>query len=58
MTKELVAREFLVDYRPGGGVRVSPHFYTTDEEIEQVIREIRQILETGAYRRHAEGSNF
>jgi kynureninase len=58
VTRELVAREFLVDYRPGGGVRVSPHFYTTDEEIEQVIREIRQILETGAYRRHAEGSNF
>jgi kynureninase len=58
VTKELIAREFLVDYRPGGGIRISPHFYTTDEEIEQVVREIREILETGASRRHERGSDF
>src|SRR5262252_1659335 len=33
ITKELIRREFIVDYRPGAGVRVSPHFYTTDEEL-------------------------
>jgi kynureninase len=58
VTRELVERDFLVDYRPGGGIRISPHFYTADEEIERVILEIREILRTGAYQRHAEGSAF
>lgn len=58
VTKELVARDILVDYRPGGGIRISPHFYTTDGEIEHVIREIREILKSGAYRRHEGGSAF
>lgn len=58
VTRELVARDFLVDYRPGGGIRISPHFYTSDDEIERVIHEIREILETGAHRRHSEGSAF
>ncbi len=31
--RELTARRIFVDYRPGCGIRVSPHFYTTDEEI-------------------------
>jgi kynureninase len=31
---ELAARRVLVDYRPGCGIRVSAHLYTTDEEID------------------------
>ena len=40
ITKELIRREFIVDYRPGAGVRMSPHFYTKDEELELVIAEM------------------
>ncbi len=29
----LVAERVFVDYRPGCGIRVSPHFYTTQDEI-------------------------
>ncbi len=47
VTKELLRRSFLVDYRPGAGVRIAPHFYTKDEELELTIREIRSIV-TGA----------
>lgn len=43
ITKELVRREFIVDYRPGAGVRISPHFYTKDEELELVIAEMKRI---------------
>jgi len=43
VTKELVRREVIVDYRPGAGVRISPHFYTTDDEVEQVIKEMKLI---------------
>jgi kynureninase len=49
MVRELARREIIVDFRPGAGVRVSPHFYTKDEELEIVIKEMRDIAETGAY---------
>jgi kynureninase len=59
VTRELIRREVIVDYRPGAGVRVSPHFYTKDEELERVIREMRDILDTHAYSRHeAAGAAF
>ena len=34
---ELLERRILVDYRPGCGLRVSAHVYTTDEEIERFL---------------------
>jgi kynureninase len=49
MTRELVRREFIVDYRPGAGVRISPHFYTKDEELDLVIAEMKKIRDTRAY---------
>lgn len=50
IAKELIRREFIIDYRPGAGVRISPHFYTKDEELELVIREMKQIAASDAYR--------
>lgn len=50
ITKELLRREFIVDYRPGAGVRISPHFYTKDEELQLVIDEMKKIAESGTYR--------
>jgi len=49
LTKELIRREFIVDYRPGAGVRISPHFYTKDEELELVIAELKNIRDAKAY---------
>ena len=43
VTEELLRRAFLVDYRPGAGIRIAPPFYTKDEELELVIREIQSI---------------
>jgi len=45
VTKELLRRDFLLDFRPGAGIRVAPHFYSTDEELVLVIREIRKIAD-------------
>jgi kynureninase len=50
MAKELIRREFIIDYRPGAGIRISPHFYTKDEELELVIAEMKKIAASGAYR--------
>ena len=44
VTKELGRREILVDYRPGAGVRIAPHFYTTDEELDHTIATMREIV--------------
>ncbi len=49
---ELLAREVIVDYRPGAGIRVSPHFYNSDEECDRAVAEIKDILKTGAWRKH------
>jgi kynureninase len=49
LTKELVRRDFIVDYRPGAGVRISPHFYTKDEELELIVAEMKKIRDTRAY---------
>ncbi len=49
ITKELIRREFIVDFRPGAGVRISPHFYTKDEELKLVITEMKEIRDAKAY---------
>ena len=49
LTKELIRREFIVDYRPDAGVRISPHFYTKDEELELVIAEMKKIRDGHEY---------
>ncbi|HUI83532.1 MAG TPA: aminotransferase class V-fold PLP-dependent enzyme [Candidatus Binatia bacterium] len=41
---ELLRRDILVDYRPQAGVRFSPHFYNTDEEITSAIAAVEEIL--------------
>jgi len=46
--RELLARDILVDYRPQAGIRMSPHFYTRDEEIDRALEQIGEILESRA----------
>ena len=36
--RELITKRVFLDYRPGCGIRVSPHFYTTDEEVETFFK--------------------
>jgi kynureninase len=43
VTRELIRRGVLVDYRPGAGIRLSPHFYTAEEELDHAVGEIRKI---------------
>ncbi len=58
ITKELVRREFIVDYRPGAGVRISPHFYTKDEELELVIAEMKKIRDGREFKAEKAGAAF
>jgi len=50
---ELNAEDIVCDFRPGAGVRFSPHFYTTDEEIEIAFATVDEILRTDRWQRQA-----
>jgi kynureninase len=41
--EELIRRGFVVDYRPGAGIRIAPHFYNTDDECRAILDEISSI---------------
>ena len=49
--KELGERGVICDFRPGAGIRLGPHYYNTDQELEFAIDQIAEILETGAHLR-------
>jgi kynureninase len=49
VARTLNARDFVVDYRPGVGIRLSPHFYNTRGEIDAMIAEISRIVERRDY---------
>ncbi len=45
---ELLAADVLLDFRPGVGLRLAPHFYTTDEEVEEVMRRVKDAAARAA----------
>ncbi|MCB9450355.1 MAG: aminotransferase class V-fold PLP-dependent enzyme [Anaerolineaceae bacterium] len=58
VSRELLARNIIIDYREGAGIRVAPHFYTSDDEIRLTIAAMADILANGSYRRHTQGRDF
>ncbi len=49
VSRELNARDVVVDYRPGVGIRMSPHFYTEDRELDRAFAILDEIRETGTW---------
>ncbi len=49
--RELGERGVICDFRPGAGIRLGPHFYNSDDELERAIGEIGAVLASGAHRR-------
>src|SRR3954471_1524429 len=50
--KELAERQILCDFRPEAGLRIGPHYFTTDDELRFTVAQIAEIVETGVYERH------
>jgi kynureninase len=46
VSRDLLARDILVDWRPKAGVRFSPHFYNSDAEIDAAMNAVVEILKT------------
>jgi kynureninase len=49
---ELESRAILGDFRPGAGIRLGAHFFTTDDELRFAVAQIAEIVESGAFERH------
>jgi len=45
MVERLAERKVYVDWRPGAGLRVSPHFFNTDEEVEEALNTLAELME-------------
>ena len=52
VARALLARDVIVDYRPGAGIRIAPHFYTSDAEVDAAVGLIDEILAHGAWERY------
>ena len=46
VTKAMIAREVIVDYRPGAGIRIAPHFYNTEAEIDHAVATLADVAGT------------
>jgi kynureninase len=51
VAQALIAQDILVDYREGAGIRVAPHFYNTDKELEEAVAAMVEILQHKSYER-------
>lgn len=52
--KALAERGILLDYRPEAGLRVSPHFYTREEELAEFAEVLAELRETKAWREYVQ----
>jgi kynureninase len=53
VSRELLARDIMIDFRPKAGIRVSPHFYNRMSECDYALAQIEEILKTNAWEKHA-----
>lgn len=58
VSRALLEAGFAVDYREGAGIRIAPHFYNTDAEIEAVMAAIGSILADGRWQPHEQARAF
>jgi kynureninase len=44
ISRQLLANNFIIDWRPDAGVRISPHFYNTEDECDAIIAELAALV--------------
>jgi kynureninase len=49
VARTLNARDIVVDYRPGAGIRVAPHVYNTPDEVDATMAAMAEIVRTKDY---------
>lgn len=51
ISKALLKRNILIDYRKGAGIRFAPHFYNSDDEIYYALAELKKIIQNIKYKK-------
>jgi kynureninase len=57
VSRDLLSQDIIVDYRPNAGIRIAPHFYTTDDELDAAVGAIDRSLASGRWRDFATTSS-
>lgn len=58
ISRELLARNIIVDYRRQAGIRIAPHFYNSDDEIHLALDTLHEILVDGSWQKHKSARSF
>jgi kynureninase len=58
VSRELIARNIVIDFRQGAGIRIGAHFYNSDDEIRLTMQTIAEILADGSWQKHAANRAF
>ena len=48
MVAKLADQQVFVDCRPGVGLRLSPHFFNTDEELDKALQVLAGLMDSDA----------
>ena len=43
----LLAEDILVDYRPEAGIRLAPHFFSSDDDIDTALDRLAELIGPG-----------
>ncbi|MBX7115049.1 MAG: aminotransferase class V-fold PLP-dependent enzyme [Myxococcaceae bacterium] len=46
-SRKLIESGFVIDWRPNGGIRISPHFYNSEEECRAIMARIAELRASG-----------
>ena len=44
VARDLIARDVIIDYRPGAGIRMAPHFYSTEGDIDRALAVLDELV--------------
>jgi kynureninase len=44
VAEQLAEQRVFVDWRPAAGLRISPHFFNTDEEVAEALRILADLI--------------
>ena len=51
ISKALLKRNIIIDYRKGAGIRFAPHFYNSNDEIYYALAELKKIIQNKKYKK-------
>jgi len=48
VSKDLLRRNIIIDYRPDAGIRISPHFYNNEDDVDDAMTVLDDVIAVGA----------